>query len=333
MAVQVVGGEPRVAELDGAGRSVSNDMDRVDVVVLGQHFADLLDPVAVGVEHDDFDMFPAIGAGQRVVDQLRNIRHSRINEHQLPPRPRIVGDRIGCGVCKTRWSGRISKSAPSCAAARPCAASSCDTGSIHCSVSPVPSTNSPAASKPPNSWLSPVPAISSAPPSGPPSAPPNSARSRSRIGGSRIVIVRAVRVDQLRHIDWSGVEQQPVFQHGHVQGASGTRARGRDRLRRTVLFGGSLSSGNKFEQAVEHGRGSRQSRSVTKSLVHRDLRASRAGGGTACPPARMIHQPQGASPMPLTLQPDGVSRKAASRGFSLGKRAGLHRRLAPCRSK
>ena len=31
--------------------------------------------------------------------------------------------------------------------------------------------------------------------------------------------------------------------------------------------------------------------------------------------------------MPLTLQPDGVSRKVQSRGFSLGKRAGLHRRL------
>jgi len=38
-------------------------------------------------------------------------------------------------------------------------------------------------------------------------------------------------------------------------------------------------------------------------------------------------------PMPLTLHPDRVSRKALAAGFARENTASLHRRLAPCRSK
>jgi len=39
------------------------------------------------------------------------------------------------------------------------------------------------------------------------------------------------------------------------------------------------------------------------------------------------------SPMPLTLRPDMVSRKALAAVFLRESVAGLHRRLAPCRSR
>ena len=46
-----------------------------------------------------------------------------------------------------------------------------------------------------------------------------------------------------------------------------------------------------------------------------------------------VCQAAGGSPMPLTLHPNIVSRKALAAGFWRENAASLHRRLAPCRSE
>ena len=86
VAFHAVQAELAVADLEARVIAVRNEVNGVKIMVTGEHLADLLDAVAIGVQHDYVERTAFRAPREKVVDERLIIRDVGIDDDQLPPR-------------------------------------------------------------------------------------------------------------------------------------------------------------------------------------------------------------------------------------------------------
>jgi hypothetical protein len=83
MRVEVVGHQPRAAQLYGGLCAVGHDVDRVEVGVVREHVGDLRDAISLGVDQHHLELAVARPGRAKGVHQRSVVLQAAVHEHDL----------------------------------------------------------------------------------------------------------------------------------------------------------------------------------------------------------------------------------------------------------